>query len=276
MQNFSRAVFVSLLAGCGGSSSTAVDSGVGSSDANPDFSESNGKIVVRTFLNEQVIQLSGRFNDGPALQFAVESERIGFCKLMTYSPSLCDPSCTNSDVCIAGECKAFPGQENRGPLEWSWPGGAMTVEPDALNSYYGSATFTTHGEVSVVIEGTTLRVMTGDNPSPSSDWGMTISNRGQTDAVLQWDTAVDGARVKLRMIDCIGSHGGVSASEIVCEAPDSGQLTIPASFLDALDDGDWSHGECGSHELIRYRSDASADGKFRLESHEVSGFFYRP
>ncbi len=276
MQNVSRALFVSLLAGCSGSSAAVVDSGTGSSDANPDFSESDGTIIIRTFLNEQLIQLSGQFNDGPAVQFAVESERIGFCKLMTYTPTLCDPPCTNSDVCIASECKAFPMRENRGPLDWSWAGGSMTVQPDSSVSYHGTGTVNAYGEVAVVVEGTTLRVTTGESPMPTSDWGTAISSREQSDAVLQWVSPVDGARIKLRMVDCAGSHGGISVSEIVCEAPDTGQLVIPASFLDTLDNGDWSRGECGSHQLIRYQSDVSADGTIRLESHEVTGFFYRP
>ncbi|MCP4447659.1 MAG: hypothetical protein GY811_20325 [Myxococcales bacterium] len=79
----------------------------------------------------------------------------------------------------------------------------------------------------------------------------------------------------LPRVDCAGSHGG--EAEISCEAPpDTGELTLPAHFLDALDDADWSRGECGSHEVIRYDTDSVACGNFRFESHALASFFYRP
>ena len=99
--------------------------------------------------------------------------------------------------------------------------------------------------------------------------------RGE-DVILAWDNAVDGGRVRLFMTDCAGSHGGIGESEIECEGPDTGSLTLPGVFLDALEDGDWSRGECGSHTLERYHAAASEDGEVRLESAAPIYVFWFP
>ena len=82
--------------------------------------------------------------------------------------------------------------------------------------------------------------------------------------------------MRLHMTDCAGSHGAIGESEIECDAPDAGELTLPDAFLDALEAGDWSHGECGSHNLIRYAADTAADESFRFEAQGVTGFYYFP
>ena len=79
------------------------------------------------------------------------------------------------------------------------------------------------------------------------------------------------------MTDCTGSHGGLAAAELECEGPDTGDLVIPGAFLDVMDAGDWSHGECGSHAFERYHSAAlEDDDTVRLETVGDAGFFYRP
>ncbi|MBT3222533.1 MAG: hypothetical protein HN348_25955, partial [Proteobacteria bacterium] len=97
------------------------------------------------------------------------------------------------------------------------------------------------------------------------------------DAVLRWKNPVENARIRLHMTDCLGTHGGLAEAEIECEGPDTGELVIPGKYLDMLDDGDWSHGECGTHTFARYHSAApEGDDTMRFETIGNEGLFYRP
>lgn len=266
-----------LLACSGGGDSQTADANSGAFfDADPNVSTVfDGRIVVQAFLREQTIVLSGEFRDGPALRFATEADRVGDCRLMTYTPSFCEPGCGGFDVCIAGQCESFPERQGRGALEWAWPGDSMTVEPDDTDYYSASGTISEHGEVSLTVAGEILRVQTSEGPQATTDWSEAFSER--TDGVtLNWSDPVDGGRVRLHMTDCSGSHGGVGEAEIICDGPDSGSLSIPESFLTALDNANWSRGECGSHAVVRYRAAIPQEGDFVLESQAPTGFFYRP
>ena len=57
----------------------------------PDFSDPHGLIQAHTWLKYGETQLTGGFADGPRLRFHEPSELIGNCRLMTYTPSTCDP-----------------------------------------------------------------------------------------------------------------------------------------------------------------------------------------
>jgi hypothetical protein len=96
-------------------------------------------------------------------------------------------------------------------------------------------------------------------------------------ASLRWSNPIQDARVRLHMTGCVGSHGGIATAEIECEGPDTGELVIAGVFLDALAAGDWTHGECGGHELLRYHAAADPqDDGLRFESGAVTQFFWRP
>jgi hypothetical protein len=243
----------------------------------PDFSSPHGLIQMFLWFDYEQTALVGQFTDGPALQFQVEAERIGQCRLLRYTATTCIPVCEDMDVCIEGECQSWPSREDRGTLEWTWPDGAQTVEPDALLGYSGSGVATGSGEADIVFDAMTLKAPTIDGVKPADDWANTIKSRGAGDAVLTWSNPLEGARVRLFMTDCEGSHGGIGAAELECEGPDSGELVLPSSFLDALDAGDWSHGECGSHALQRYTADAPEDDdSLRFETLSETFMFYRP
>jgi hypothetical protein len=52
---------------------------------------------------------------------------------------------------------------------------------------------------------------------------------------------------------------------------------LPGAFLDRLDAGSWSRGECGSHALERYRvASPEGDASLRLETIARANFLYRP
>jgi hypothetical protein len=221
--------------------------------------------------------LWGSFANGPKLMFHTEAERIGHCRLLTYTASSCDPICAGGDVCIDGECESWPTRQDRGELQWLWPDSEQLVAPDALLGYDASGVLTQGGEASITFEEITLKLPTVDRPQENESWTDVILNRGSGDATLQWTNPAELARVRLYMTDCTGSHGGFGAAELECEAPDTGELVLPGSFLDALDAGDWTHGECGSHSLQRYHSATPIDDtSIRFETIAETGFFYRP
>lgn len=267
---------LALLVACSGSSANGSDASVGGGgDAAPSFDRAAGTIAVQAFPNSNIITLAGYFGDGPDLEVRTESDRSGACRLMTFTPSFCDPQCTGFDVCVDSQCESWPPRLNKGTIEWTWPGGQMSVQPDNTDYYSANGQFSQHGEVSLGVDGDTLRVQSMDNLVQVGDWADAITNRSG-DAVLRWSNPVAGARVRLDMTDCVGSHGAIAAAEIECEGPDTGELIVPGAFLDTLDAGDWSRGECGSHQIIRYNTDSPNGSGFRFEAQSLGSFFYRP
>lgn len=284
-----------LGAGAGGSSGRAGSDGSGVSgngaggggagaggsgalpDAEPDFSVPASAIRVTTWLSLGETELVAFFADVPALRFHQESERIGQCRLMTYEPSTCTPACSGTEACIDARCESHPVRVDGGPIEWQWPGGQQTVtaSPEIL-SYHAIGAATSRGDVTVRARGVTLSAPNDEAPAPDGDWAAAISARGSGDVTLRWTNATAGARIRVHMTDCNGSHGGFAEAEIECEGPDSGVLVLPGAFLDRLDAGSWSRGECGSHTFARYRAVSADDESFRFETVARGDFFYRP
>jgi len=243
----------------------------------PDFTSPHGRIQMTLWFDYGETYLAGQLTDGPALKFQVEAQRIGQCRLLSYTPSTCIPSCEDMDVCIEEACHSWPSREDRGPMEWTWPDGEQTVEPDALLNYFGNGAASESGEASISFDGLQLIAPTIEGVQPDGDWATSIRERGTGDAALTWSNPTEGARVRLFMTDCEGSHGGIGAAELECEGPDTGELVLPGSFLDALDAGDWTHGECGLHTLQRYYAAAPEDDDtIRFETLAETQMFYRP
>ncbi|GEM_PF-2167986 len=256
------------------STDTGTDTG-GPSD--PDFSVSDSRFQVRNFWFSDEVSFSGGFWDGPPVVLSEEGERIGNCRLMRFTPSFCDPPCAAGQVCLDEQCVDQPELSPQGEVEWSWPEGTMTVAPSVAGNYYAIESNSSEGETSVGVGGVELAVEMVTTLELIGDWGAMLEVRAHgEDLELEWVPDPGPARVRLYMTDCVGSHGGIAAAEIECEGPDSGSLVLPASFLDELfEDGDWSHGECGSHTFERYRA-VSGEGlaSTRLETVSAISFFF--
>jgi hypothetical protein len=263
------------LAACG--PAEPVDGGSASWSASlgeePDFSDPNGRIEVQTWFDQGETQLQGAFADGPRVRWNTEAERVGNCRLMTYAPSQCTPACAGEQACVDGECLSWPARRDLGDLRWVWPDGDQTVSPDGALAYFATGAASEPGDVSIEVGDLSLVAPTIDAPEPDGDWTRALEQRGDGDATLRWKDPILHARVRLFMTDCIATHGGIAAAEIECEGPDSGELVIPGAFLDALDEGDWSQGECGSHDLQRYHS--AGDATERLETVAATSLSYR-
>ncbi|MCO4770294.1 MAG: hypothetical protein KDA24_09715 [Deltaproteobacteria bacterium] len=249
----------------------------GSLGDGPDFSDASGLIQVQTWFEYGETALQGSFADGPPLRFHVESQREGNCRLMTYTAEACTPACVGGEQCIQGQCVAYPERMDRGDLVWTWPDGEETVEPDDLGGYWATGAAETAGEVSISVDGLELEAPTIDAPAEVGSWENALRSRGNADATLRWSNPILDARIRLHMTDCIATHGGIAAAEIECEGPDTGELIVADAFLDALEAGDWTHGECGSHTFQRYHSAATdGDDTVRFETVGNGGLYYYP
>jgi hypothetical protein len=263
----------------GGSGNGSADAGaIPLPNAEPDFTVPAGAIRVTTWWPSGETELVASFADAPALRFHRESERIGQCRLMTFQPSTCTPACTDSDACIDAQCRPHPVRVHRGPIDWQWPGGRQTVLASEILSYHAIGEASAAGDVVVRVDGLTLSAPNDDAPTPDADWAEAVAARtAAADVTLRWTNPSPGARIRLHMTDCEGSHGGFAAAELECESPDTGALVLPGAFLDRLDAGDWSRGECGSHDVERYHAASpEGDDSIRLETITRADFFYRP
>ncbi len=243
----------------------------------PDFSDPHGRIAVQTWFDYGETSLDGAFSDGPRLRFHTETAREGSCRLMTSGSTTCTPECQGTDQCIDGQCVAYPERIDRGDLEWTWPDGEQTVEVSDLLSYYATGEASTEGDVSIRVDGLELTAPTITGPESQGAWEAALANRGSGDATLRWSNPIQDARIRLHMTDCMGSHGALAAAEIECEGPDVGELVVPDAFLQELEAGDWSHGECGTHTFQRYHAAAPVDDTtIRLETIGNGGLYYFP
>ncbi len=270
---------VALVSGCGdpvpkdaGSANYSASLG-----SDPDFSVPHGIIRVQTWFEYGETALEGGFAAGPRPYHHTETERSGSCRLLGYTPSSCEPACEGFDLCVEGECLPWYEYEDRGELHWSWPDGERAVQPNEWFGYYATGAASSEGEVSIALDGLELRAPTIEPLEPDGDWEQAVTSRGDGDAVLRWTNPIQDARVRLFMTDCQGTHGGMAEAEIQCEGPDTGELVIPGAYLTRLEQGDWSHGECGSHDLERYHAAApEGDDTVRLETLVAGGFYYFP
>lgn len=276
-------MLLGLLAGCPGepADTDPGPDGIGrysaSLGADPDFSRPHSLFHVRTWAELGDAELTGVAAETPPLELRTEASREGQCRLMTYTPSNCTPACEGDAICVDGTCQDWPTRRDLGPVEWTFPGDSRTVEPDALLSYRSQGVLSEHGEHHLEATDMDLRVATIVPLAPVGDWQQTILDRNGGDAVLTWSNPNPDARIRVAMTDCTGTHGGIGESEIECEGPDTGELRLPAAFLDALDAGDWSHGECGGHVFHRYHADADPEATgLRFESRADAGLWYRP
>ncbi len=244
----------------------------------PDFSVPYGRVFVSASFEFETTTITGRFADGPEPRFHHESKRIGQCRLVEYTPTFCTPACQDNSVCIDSACVGWPQYIDRGTLLWSWPGRERRIEAVEEHDFRYDATDTISetGMVSVSFEDVTLSAPIVEEPVPEGDWYALLETR-DGDVVLRWSNPAQNARIRLYMTDCEGTHGGIANSEIECEGPDTGTLTLPGAFLDALESGSWGRGECGEHVLQRYYAAAPENNDLiRFETLGAVRFYYFP
>lgn len=251
----------------------------------PDFSSPAGSFSLRS--HDGFATFGGSVLSGAPLSFHTEGTRQGFCRMLTYEPSNCQPGCDAGAFCIDAKCVTTPSALDAGkltitefladPIDPMSGGGAYYWGSDSIGDPSGRATLTGAGGEVGPFE---LSVCVPEPVAPAKDWSQMLTDRDAGDDVtLAWNNAVPGARVYLHMTTGIGTHGGISPVEIECEAPDSGSLTLPGAYLDQLyAPGSWSCGECGDNQLKRYFAAEApvAPGKLRFRAEAWTAFYFRP
>ncbi len=239
------------------------------------------------------VVLSATFRDIPNHDFHQEAERSGDCRLLTYEPAFCEPECTSEQECVNGTCEPMPILRDAGTLTFAGlldAGVDISSETPGMYSWqkeepeipWGSVVQVSSSGAEVGAFDLSVESVVAIEPATAgSDWSQALEERSAGEsATLEWSNPQKGARVYLRMTTGIGTHGGISPVEIECEGPDRGSLTLPGSYLDALNDapGAWSCGECGTHDLLRYRSLTTTAGPDSIELRVglPTSFSFRP
>lgn len=256
----------------------------GDVSADPDFDWPASQVALE--LAEWGLSFTGALYEEAPTAFHAEAGRDGICRLLTYEPEQCDPSCLYPAVCRQGACVTQPASVGAGPIVLSgFSGGPITVEPTDYGTYFwqteelkaadAAATIGVKATGSIPFDLSAGKVTA---PTPDGDWVALLTAREDgADVTLSWTDPDPGARVYLRMTTGVGTHGGISPVEIECEGPDTGSLRLPGAWLDALYAKGWSCGECGGNDLWRTRA-ATSDGaipvQFRVQAR--TQFWYHP
>jgi hypothetical protein len=238
----------------------------------PDFSRPHSLLQARWWSAYAQSSIEGSFADAAPMRYHVESQVQGSCRVVTYEPSFCDPDCGADAECVDGSCVAWPERRDEGVVTWSEPAGEHELQPDGTLGYYLALDTFAAGETSVAFADRLLEAPTIETMEPEGEWFEL--DEGGGDGVVRWRNPIQDARVRLNLVDCATTHGGLAAAEIECEGPDTGELVVPQAFLEILAEGDWSHGECGSHDFERYH--AAGDATLRYESVAPSSLSWWP
>ncbi|MFO0745980.1 MAG: hypothetical protein U1F43_09935 [Myxococcota bacterium] len=251
-------------------------------DSGPRFAQTDDRFELA--LSAGYVQLRGRVLDGAVVAFHTEAERQGQCRLLRYQATLCDPACEPDQRCVASTCVADPGLLSAGRVTLAGvQATAIAVEPSAIDDYFWDAEGSfAPGLIELSAAGDAvgafaLEACPVEAPAPAADWSAALDARGAgADAVLAWTDAVPGARIYLRMTTGIATHGGISPVEVECEGPDTGSLTLPGAYLDALYAQGWGCGECGDNALYRYRAaETTASGHtLQLRVQSAAHFYH--
>jgi hypothetical protein len=261
----------------------------------PIFDQTNHLFQVRPY--PEFVSFDGAVFDGPPLSFHEEAERAGSCRLLTYEPSLCDPACEDGQACLGGECVSHPAVVSAGVVELRVGPAVVELEPNIVSfpagdKFVGHYYWSTE-EFGAEAVGPTLAVSASgadapafdletcvsEAPVPTEDWSSLMEARAPgEDVVLDWSNPVATARIYLRMTTGIGTHGGISPVEIECEGRDTGTLTLPGAYLDALYADGWSCGECGGNEVLRYHATETEAGTSTIQLRAEAGasFYFLP
>ncbi len=128
------------------------------------------------------------------------------------------------------------------------------IAPVNVYSYAGELGFPAFepgDRIDLLVDGSSAAVAVGIDDLVPLDTELALD--GGQDATLTWTPTAADADTRLRVTVDIANPGGTPA-KIVCEAPDAGELVIPAALVDGLLDIGWSG--FPSVTLIRQSSDA--------------------
>ena len=238
---------------CGGGGGGGDDVGDDAPDADPGpttplFDDVTNQVVVREARWDSAAthgDVSAVFPTGLD-GLMTETMRAGNCRLLTSDAAYCPGEC--SGFCVDDVCHEFPTYRDAGHITFTGLSSALGMTFDA--GYYAPDSFPVPTDLfddgdaigataSGADFGSFLLAAYGV-PALTPTFAGTCENewhiqRGQ-DAVLQWTNPDPGSRIRVRIPSPNAGHGLPSLAVIECEAPDTGELHVPAALIDAMPD----------------------------------------
>ena len=199
---------------------------------------------------------------------AREVGRAGSCRLLEVEPGGCAGPCAGA--CVGGECLPFPTAISAGPVTLAGLEGGPVVLPFDPSAGYlppllpGGALFTAGAEVTVSAPGDAFPAfsLSAAAVAPIAPVGLPspLTLAPGADAVFRWTPADAQSRVRLTLV-ADELHGLPPLATIECDAPDAGEVTVPAALVDMfLEPEHWGTcGRCPVSSIMRYRRAATAD-----------------
>jgi len=250
------ALGLAAMLGCGGggggaSSDAAADAG---GSASPDgagdalVGSFNVSLIEATTTTAAHTKIIGTVADGPQppLVDFVTTTTDGDCWLVTPHVPFCSTSCGGSAVCVADEtCQAYPNAKDVGQVTVAGvasSSGASTLplklvagnyQPDGVTLSYPP--FDEGDDVAISATGSSYAAFSihakGIAPLALASGTMTLEKDQPT--TLTWTAAGASADSMIHVKLDLSHHGGTKG-QIVCDAPDSGSLTISAALMTQL------------------------------------------
>jgi hypothetical protein len=234
-----KLVCLFALAACG--SPAASDDDAVTPDAGTPR-EQVGAVTVTEDTRWQTAHVLGQLYDGDGPSFHHVEATDGACTLLRYSPSNCDPACTDG-LCTAPDvCTPWPTLLSAGRLTIDGLATSVTIDPVG-NYYYEqnplpSNLFDDDAHVTAHLAGADLPAMdfatTGVPPLHPDYPDDKIMLTPGADYTLAWTPAGSG-RVRVELNANNQGHGMPYLAIIRCDVPDAaGEVVVPHALIDAF------------------------------------------
>ena len=209
-------------------------------------------------------QIHGVVREGPAPLWQHESANDGTCRLLSYTPSFCDPACS-SELCVDGTCQPYPRYLDAGRVTIGGLAGPdVSMEAEALyHAYKGPFNppvelFADDAVVTLSAPGAgavpAFQAETRGVPALVTEiQGFVITLKDSEDFVLRWTPADDpDARVRVTLQSRNDGHGLPFSGVIECDAPDdAAEIVIPRAMIAAFPATDNWEMPCLGHDCPR-------------------------
>ena len=276
MRGWSCALIALVMAGCGD------DGGGAAVDAGVDGPQEAAREVIGTidvyeqrqiYIDDDVIQdslwsnIRAAFYDGGPPQWHREVARAGACVLKRYTPSLCEPACTDGLCVETNVCERFPALIAAGRLIVN--GLTVGFRVAGIDGFYYPDT---QLPVDLFADDATVSAeIIGGGGIP----GFTVATRAVPplkgaildgkltlvpghDATVSWTPAAGDSRVRLTLNANNRGHGQPYLGIIECDVADAaGEVTVAASLIDGFPETQaWricAGTDCPPSTLRRYR-----------------------
>jgi hypothetical protein len=264
-----------VFAACGGGGGgTPVDAGP-PLDAAPDFGSTPAQIRVTAASDNEggayATSISGALREQALPTLYAVDPPVGSCRtLHAVAVPLCDPACPDDALCTDEDvCTPYPPHHPAGTLHVAAGAVSRDVAYDAFAGYGlydADLRFPVGATITASAPGDAFP---GFELSTSVPPALVVENpdelrleAGQP-LTIRWTPGDPLARVRVTLLSDTASHGLFKPSVIECDLPDTGELTIPATLIDAhLDPANWGCGDCASSSIARYRRVVTTvDGK---------------